>query len=262
MLMLHSIALYAHIIIGSLALLVFWLPVFSRKGGRLHVKAGQVFVYGMWAVAISGVLMSSIVWWDPLAIRFPNTTLDPARAAKIVTQQTLAAEFLFMLSLLVMNSVQHGMLVLKAKTERRQLRHWSVLSVKIALLITALLVGIKGIMQQQILLQIFAPISLLSAITGLHYTYKTNVRPREWILEHFSGLIGCGIGAYTAFFAFGGRAYLQDLLPGVWQVLPWVLPGIIGTLATLWLKPKYRRQYRVQAPAPTLHSAPAATEQS
>jgi len=48
---------------------------------------------------------------------------------------------------------------------------------------------------------------------------------------HLNGMIGSGIGAYTAFFAFGGRSLLGELLPGQWQVIPWVLPTVIGVIA-------------------------------
>ena len=69
-----------------------------------------------------------------------------------------------------------------------------------------------------------------------------------------NGLIGTGIGAYTALFAFGGREFLSGLLTGQWQVLPWIAPAIIGTLATARLKRQYSearatRQYRARSAA-------------
>jgi hypothetical protein len=57
------------------------------------------------------------------------------------------------------------------------------------------------------------------------------MNPRELVVAHLNGLIGSGIGAYTAFFAFGGSRFLAELLPGQWQVIPWVLPTIIGVIA-------------------------------
>jgi hypothetical protein len=36
---LHSILLYTHIALGSIALLLFWLPVIVKKGSKLHNNA-------------------------------------------------------------------------------------------------------------------------------------------------------------------------------------------------------------------------------
>ena len=56
---------------------------------------------------------------------------------------------------------------------------------------------------------------------------------------HLAEMIVTGIAGYTAFFAFGARQFIQELLVGNWAVVPWVLPTILGTLAIqIWL-PKY-----------------------
>jgi len=243
----HQILLYIHVFIGALALIIFWVPIATRKGGRWHVQSGKAFVWGMWAVGVSGVIMSVIVWMDPLAIRFPDKEVDPAKAVRFIAHQKMISEFLFMLSLLVLHGVKHSILVLKVKADRQALKSWHHLGLMIFLLVTALFVGIKGLVQNQILLLIFAPIALLNAINGLRYTFKAQVKQREWIIEHFSNILGCGIAVYTAFFAFGGRTYFEQLLPGMWQVLPWVLPGVIGVAMTFLYKPRYQKKYRVTA---------------
>ena len=53
----------------------------------------------------------------------------------------------------------------------------------------------------------------------------------DWLREHYAGMIVSGIAAYTAFFAFGGRRFLDGLLTDYWQVLPWVLPTVMGIVA-------------------------------
>ena len=32
-----------HMLIGCIGLVTFWIPVFARKGGRLHRRAGRLF---------------------------------------------------------------------------------------------------------------------------------------------------------------------------------------------------------------------------
>ena len=40
----HQILRWTHIAIGFTILVVFWIPVLSKKGGRLHIAAGKVYV--------------------------------------------------------------------------------------------------------------------------------------------------------------------------------------------------------------------------
>ncbi len=49
---------------------------------------------------------------------------------------------------------------------------------------------------------------------------------------------GSGIGAYTAFFAFGGRALFEGS-PSL-QLVSWVLPALIGVPFSIWLSCKYK----------------------
>jgi uncharacterized membrane protein len=46
-----------HIMGGFTALLTFWIPVVTKKGGTLHVRSGWVYVIGMVIVAITAVYM-------------------------------------------------------------------------------------------------------------------------------------------------------------------------------------------------------------
>lgn len=246
MLLFHKVALYSHVIIGFLALILFWIPVVAKKGSRLHNQVGQWFVNAIWLVSVSGILMSVIVWWDPLAIRLPGETVSAERATRIIASQRMSSEFLLMLSLLVLVSVKQATLVLKARADRSQLRKWHHMIWVLALLLMALVVGTKGILHGQILLMIFGPIGLSASFGALRYIYKSELCPREWIIEHFTNIIGCGIGVYTAFFAFGGRQYLSELLPGMLQIIPWVLPGVLGTIAIALYKPKYTKLYRIK----------------
>ena len=41
---LHLFWRYSHAGVGCLGLVAFWIPVFARKGSRLHVGAGKAFV--------------------------------------------------------------------------------------------------------------------------------------------------------------------------------------------------------------------------
>ena len=78
-----------------------------------------------------------------------------------------------------------------------------------------------------------------------YYIFKKSIKKREWLIEHLGNIIGAGIGAYTAFFAFGGRRFLAEIFAGQLQVVPWILPGVIGGIAIAYLSKRYRVQYKV-----------------
>ena len=55
-----KILLTTHIIAGFVSLVLFWLPILVKKGGKLHIKIGWVYTYTMWFVVISSGLLSII----------------------------------------------------------------------------------------------------------------------------------------------------------------------------------------------------------
>ena len=51
---LHEIARALHIVGGTVGLATFWLPLVTRKGGRLHRRVGWIYVMAMLVAAFSG----------------------------------------------------------------------------------------------------------------------------------------------------------------------------------------------------------------
>lgn len=239
MLLIYNSTLYLHIALGTLALFVFWVPVFARKGSKNHRSWGKLFSNCMYAVAISGLIMSTLVWIDPIAIRYSDQTLTAERAARINDFFRNLAQFLFLLSVLTFISVKHALLVLKARADRSQLKHWSHLIWFAMLLVMSVKVLILGINTGFPLYIIFGCVGLIGGLQNLRYIFKREISQREWIIEHLSSILGTGIAVYTAFFAVGGRHWLSQILTGNLQLIPWVLPGVIGTVAIVYLKRKY-----------------------
>jgi uncharacterized membrane protein len=67
MLSIHQFALYLHIAIGSCALILFWIPVVTRKGNLDHKRFGRYFAYAMYTVSFSGIPMASTDLAFPIA---------------------------------------------------------------------------------------------------------------------------------------------------------------------------------------------------
>jgi hypothetical protein len=94
-----------------------------------------------------------------------------------------------------------------------------------------------GYLHSMMLLIVFAVLGVFVGLTMLHYCLRSKIAERQWVLEHISSFVGSGIGAYTAFIAFGGRALFSDL--GSWQIVFWIAPGVVGTIASALLCKRY-----------------------
>lgn len=241
----HQFALYLHILAGTVAIIVFWLPIIAKKGSAEHIRYGRYFTRGMYAVSISGFVMTILVLLDPIGVRAPARNLSIDEARNIAFQSRLFAGFLLMLSLLVLSSVRHSILVLRAKGNRKLLRTPLHLSLYFLLGLVALIMGCVGIVQGFVLYQIFSVLCVTNVIGTLRYIFKSNIQQREWIIAHLGAILGAGIGAYTAFFVFGGSRLLSEIFDGNGQLLFWVLPGVVGTIASAYYSRHYKRIYRV-----------------
>ena len=102
-------------------------------------------------------------------------------------------------------------------------------------------VGIVGIREGAVLLIIFAVLSVVGSINSLVDTRIPAMDRKQRLKAHFGGLIGTGVAAYTAFFAFGGSRLLADILTGQWQVIAWITPAIIGTIAVRMVEKKQQQ---------------------
>lgn len=245
MLTLHTALLYLHIVLGAIALVVYWLPLIARKGGALHIQAGKLFYYLMLTVAGSGIVLCTIGLIDPIGIYTTGQQLSTEQINRMLVWRLPLTQFLLLLSLLTWVTVRHAIGVLKAKDNRAVLRRWYYQGPVFFMFPLAGFVAYKGISIGMPLLIIFAVVSLVTATTISQYVYKKVVSPRAWIIEHFSAMVGSGIAVYTAFFAAGGRRMLAELLPGDWQLVSWLAAPVIGTAALLLLTGYYKRRYKV-----------------
>lgn len=250
MYLLHKSLLILHVAVGSVALVVFWLPVFARKGSPFHKRAGRWFATAMYTVALSGLLMSTLSLIDPLGVRRVGADLGMIEAFDTARQVRTFSVFLLMLSTLVFVSVRHSVLVLRAKNDRSRLRRPVHVGSQVSLGVLGLIVGVVGVRSGELLLMIFSVLSVAGAAGMLRYSFKRSLTRNEWWIEHLGNIIGGGIGAYTAFFAFGGRELFGHLLSGNWQVVPWVLPSIIGVAFTVRLSRHYRAKFAPKKAVP------------
>lgn len=236
---LHSLLFIVHIVFGGAALVLFWIPVMTRKGQLNHIQFGRYYRTAMYTVAGSGALMAIMVLLWPMTVKAQlfTTTQDPQA---VIERIQVLWGFLLYLSLLSFTSTRHGMHTLAVKADRSELRRWHYVTPLIILLVGGIALAVSGYIYSRILHIVFGLLGVAVSVGTLRYCFKTTIKPGEWVIEHLSAMIGSGIGAYTAFLAFGGRVIYSDL--GAWQMVFWIAPGVIGGIAASVIAQKYAKQ--------------------
>lgn len=213
---------YLHLVAGSAALLLFWVPALSRKGSPLHRTAGKAYLIGMFIVVGSGL---------PLTVHL-----------YLFTSQIFGI-FLGYILVITFTALWTGWRALHAKqgpaayiTPLYRLLAWLNI-------VSALVVFVLGVYHETLLLMLFSPVGLLGGISALRFMRRPPTDRMYWLYEHFGGMIGSGIAAHIAFGAFGMRQLFPELQLGWAGLLPWLLPLIAGTSAIIWLNRYYRQKH-------------------
>ena len=217
-----------HVAGGSVALAAMLLPLFSRKGGSLHRKAGWVFVGGMTLVSLTAFILAGA-----------RALTDPRPQA----QQ--ASVFLFYVALLTGAGVSAGVRVLRSKSRRDVHRHWWDVGVAVALTGGSLATLAYGLAMRQTLFTAFSFIGIVNGVSQLEYWLRPPTHPMHWWFEHMGAMLGSCIAATTAFMVVNaGRLGLETFSLAVW-----LAPTVVGVpTIVLWTR-YYREKFRA-APQP------------
>lgn len=220
--LLHRYILVFHIAVGGVSLITFLMPLFFKKGGNLHRKIGWVYVYTMWAVIISAAVLSIL---------------------NVFQAKYISALFLGFLAVLTSSPLWSGIAILKHKKSLPE----SYIKTRRILAFLLLLFGILNIFygfkvgfNQGSILIFFGVLGVLTGKEAFQSSEKFR-SSAHWFNDHVSGMVVGGIAAYTAFFAFGGRALFGHILTDGLMFIPWVLPTFIGIGLMRYYKIKVKK---------------------
>lgn len=206
-----------HLLSGSISLIMFWIPAFAKKGGKLHKQVGQVYVWAMSVVLASAMALCLYHF--------------------LFTGRYVTGLILSFLSFLTLNPLWTGMDALRQKRGLSP-RSWQVrLGLDILLLVYGLFLLVIAWRFGNLLILIFGIGGSLSAIP-LIKAVRQKQGKFNWYDNHRSQMIISGSAAYTAFFAFGARRLLEGIQGTNWVIIPWVAP----TLIAVWVIRRLRRQ--------------------
>lgn len=235
----YQIMLILHVLTGALALCIFWVPALTHKGGLDHKTFGRYYAWCMYSVALTGLFMALMLIVQPQMF-MPQLTTATAEGAARVRQTQVFAWFLTHLAVLIWVSVLYGRRVIQYKTQRAQLKRPFLLGLIGILAVNGIVLAAFGLFNGLVLQVVFGLLGLAIASSNLTYIFRTQVSKTAWLREHLAAYIGSGIGAYTAFFVFGGRQLLP--MDGHWQLAMWIAPGVIGSCFIARLSRKYDPQ--------------------
>ena len=239
--LLFDVLLLVHIATGFVGLAAFWIPVFARKGGRVHVRAGRIFTYCAYVVTLSAVTASAgrIVSFQVQGIGFADRP-----------DVYGSALFLGYLGMVTFATVRQAMRVVATRRAPETLRTpfhealgWASIAGSVAVIAFALGVWSDS---SPILLGL-SPIGLFTGSSMLRLMRNPGAQHMGWFYSHLGSMLGGGIAFHTAFIVFGAQRVWAYELAGPLAIVPWILPTVVGIPAIVVWTRYYRRRL---GPAP------------
>ena len=233
----------AHVATGFVGLAAFWIPVFARKGGRLHVYAGSVFTYCAYVVTVSAVTVSvgRVVSYQAQGIAFADRP-----------DLYGFAVFLGYLGVVTFATVRHAIRVVATRKSPETLRtpfHEALAWASIAGSVAVIAFGLGVWSDISPILLGLSPIGLFTGSSMLRLMRNPGAQHMSWFYSHLGSMIGGGIAFHTAFIVFGAQRVWAYELAGPLAIVPWILPTVIGIPAIVVWTRYYRRKFGRAAPA-------------
>lgn len=219
---------FLHIIGGFLALFVFWLPIVTKKGGKLHKIFGWIYVYSMFLVAISAFYMG-----------FFRIFIDKSATEDVIS----FSWFLIFISILSSAAAYYGLRVLRYKGRKKAHKNLLDLAFSTLLLTSGIGISIYGFIHEISLLSWFPLVGISLGIVQLRYWLQKPNHKMHWWFEHFSGMLACCISTLTAFIVFGAPRLLN--IDSV-SIILWFLPTIVITPLIIGLAIFYTRKFSIK----------------
>ncbi len=232
-----DVLILAHVATGFVGLVAFWIPVFARKGGRVHVQAGRVFTYCAYVVTLSAVTASvgRIGLYQAQGIGFADRP-----------QLYGFAFFLGYLGVVTFAAVRHGVRMVETRKSPERLRtpfHAALAWVSIGSSIAVIGLAFAAWSGTSPILLALSPVGVMTGSNILKVLRSPKLGHMEWFYAHMGSMLTSGIAFHTAFAVFGSQRLWAYDIAGPLAVVPWILPAVVGIPAqVIWIR-YYRRKF-------------------
>jgi uncharacterized membrane protein len=207
-----SFLLITHVIAGALSLLLGIVAMISKKGGRLHNRAGLVYVWCMTYVAITAMLVF---------------IFKPFSLFRLFL--TGVAVFSFYLS-------TTGYRAILLKRAKRTLENptlfdrwltYGTLVVSLAMIGFGVFLITQGASFLSILFSFFGAFTLVFALRDM-WQFGRSTEKMFWLFQHFTRMAGSYIAAFTAFIVNNNGRMLPPETPDWVFLAGWIVPSVVG----------------------------------
>lgn len=245
----HHALRWSHVAVGSIGLVLFWVPTLSKKGGRLHIISGKAFA--ACAAFMVATAFVSCVWGLASPTSFaPSYTSNPETVVERVADLRFFYSILLVVASWILQDLVVGLRSLKVKTDEDAIRRgFCALACSVAVVINVGAAANAGwiIMQggssRNWVLIVLGVIGLQSSMSHFQFIRNPRSSRMAWWYKHMECMLGIGVGFYTAFFVFGATRLFEIELLGWKAFIPWVMPALIGGPAiTMWVR-YYKKKF-------------------
>lgn len=215
---LYEVARWVHILIGILAFASLWTAAFARKGGRLHRRAGTVYVWTMAVVLVTAAVLM---------------------LATYLRGQWAGAVFLAYLLTITGTALWMGKRTLRFKGDVVGYTGGPFVAVGLLNIAAALGAVAVGVVVKQYFIAGISVIGFLIGFGMIVMRRNPPDHPRTWLKEHIGGMTGAGIATHIAFASTGLRQLFPEADTSVITIWPWLAPLVIGFLAASVAEKRY-----------------------
>lgn len=211
----------APIVGRAVALAALWVPLFAKKRGAVHRRAGWVYAWSMWLAALAALVLCA------------GRLLDGNKG------NDGSAWLLGFLGLLAANGAATGIRAARAKTRVGERGGAFDVGSSGLFLAASIGIGVYGAVTSSVLHLAFAVLGVVLAARQLRYWVRGPTGRMDWRYTHMANMLAACIGTVTAFAvvnlpALGWRRF---------TTVAFIAPGVLGGVAiTLWTR-YYRRKH-------------------
>lgn len=201
-----KLALYLHIFAGFTALTTGLVPMFSKKGSKVHVTWGKVYYWAMFVVAVTALIRfqmkMNLIFLSGIAVFSFYNTFTGVRLIRRKTNPT--PEFIDWFGAILMVIGAFGML------------YFGYVAFGLENVFYTVLFTIFGIFM---LVLAFEDIRIFMGRKLINNNVP--LQTRYWFQNHISRMGGSYIATVTAFLVVNNPPYIPGLVV-------WIAPGVIG----------------------------------